>query len=407
MKILFIRVLAFTAASASVLAIFGAVDAAAATKAPGISVGPIKGSHGYSVSIFDSSCGAAGGVTIELSKGSRINVTHTYSGGSTKCKVSRSLRSGSVSVNWPGLASIHLSVGSAGKLTKARPPKGCHGSVGKQRTGVATGTLRIEIHPGAFGRYKLHRAKASLDSYGNFACKPSGSADISVNGTFGPLFLSATQPPRGLRSVLISGNAAPPATGITDTFLLYAEGTSKLFNAASNLSSATIGAAGSVLTGSLTFSGLPVCTGSSGAANGSFGGAMVLHDPVLGAITLTGSAATEAFIDIGSAIPGSCNGSGAVQPTVGFTNLCSSPDAACSVSAGTNTDSFYDESDAGTETITSETWSFGDGSAPVAGAVDGSVSHTYAKPGTYTVTLTITTSQGQTLQATGSSYIES
>jgi hypothetical protein len=407
MKSLFIRAFALTAASASVLAMLGAVNAAAATSAPGISVGPLKGPHGYSVSIFDSSCSAAGGVTIEFSKGSKINVTHTYAGGTTKCRVARSLRSGSVSVNWPGLATIHLSVGHAGKLRKAKPPKGCHGSDGRERTAVATGTIKITVHPGAFGKYKAHKAAASLDSYGSFACKPSGSADIAVNGTFGPLFLSATQPPKGPRSVLISGTGAPLAGGITDNFLLYAEGGSKLFTAASNLTSATVGTAGSALTGSLTFSGLPVCAGTTGAANGSFSGALVLHDPVLGSVALTGSAATNAFIQIGSAIPGTCNGSGSVQPTAGFTNICSSPDSGCSVSAGTNTDTFYDESDPGTGSITSETWSFGDGTPSVPGTVDGSVNHTYAKAGTYTVTLTITNGQGQTLTATGTSYIGS
>jgi hypothetical protein len=280
----------------------GAVSAAAAASPAGISIGPIKAAHGYSVTVSEAACppSATNGLTIEFSKGSKLSITHDYSGGASTCSVSGKLASGSVSANWPGLATIKLRVNKRGKLVKLRPPRGCTGTVGTERRAVATGTLKIAIHPGVFGRIKVRKAVAFVQRFGTLNCHPSGAGDVTVYGTFGQLSLSATQPPKGRRSVLISGPATALAGGIKDELLIGAEGGSSLFNAPS-LASATIGTAGSVIMGSLAFTGLPVCSGSSGAANGSFSGALVVRDPVLGPVTLAGSQATNGFIAIGAA----------------------------------------------------------------------------------------------------------
>jgi hypothetical protein len=390
---------------ASALVAVGASNAAAVVSPPSITVGPIKASHGFSLTLIDATCSAKGSkLTIEFSKGNSASLAHQYLGGPSQCKLSRKLASGSLSGRWGGLANVKLAVRQPGKVIKAKTAPGCTGSGGIARSAVVTGTLKIAIHPGVFGKVSLHEAKASLNGLANVNCATPGSTGITVYGTFGPVSLSASQPGTGPRSVLISENGAKPASGISDNFTLAVKGGTSVFNAAPDLSSATIGGAAPFLSGSLAFTGLPACVGSPGARNGSFGGTLVAHDPVLGTLTLVGASATTTFIALGSAFPGACNGPNAQPATAKFTNLCSGP-GICSA-AGTTTDQFYDESDPGTQgPIVSEVWSFGDGSAPVSIPSGSTVTHAYTKAGTYTVTLTMTDGQGVQHAATGTSYI--
>ena len=406
-KIFVIRWLA-VAVCACVVATVGASSAAAAASPPGIAIGPIKVQHGFSLTLFDSSCAGKGSdLTIEFSKGgSKLSATYDYSGGPSHCRVSKTLGSGSLSGAWPGLATIKLAVEQPGKLTKPKAPPGCRGSGGSGRSAVVTGTLNVAIDQQHFGKVNLHSAPATLDKSGNYSCNAAGRSDVTVFGTLQLATISAIQPPKGRRSVFISVPGVGLPGGIKDEFELFAQGGKAVFNAPSNLDSATIGPERPYLTGSLSFTALPRCSATVAARNGSFSGVIEVHDPVLGNYGLIGSSASSAFIALGSAFPGSCNGIGSTAPAAAFTDVCSAP-GTCSVSTGTNTDTFYDESTPGSETITSESWNFGDGSAPVSGPIGGQVSHTYASPGTYQVTLTITTSQNQTLTATGSSYIGS
>jgi len=263
LKVFAIRSLVAAACVCAVAAV-GASTAAAAASPPGIVIGPIKVHHGFTLTLFDSSCTSVantGGLTLEYSKGgSKLSISHDYSGGASVCKLSKKLGSGSLTASWPGVATIKLKVKNPGKLSKPKAPPGCHGSGGTGRNAVVRGTLKVDIHTGAFGKVNAHKAPAVLDTSGNFSCKPTGNNDISLFGIFGPspnAFVSGTQPPRGQRSVLISVTGAPLAGGITDEFGLYSQGASKVFNAASTLSSATIGAAAPYMTGSLTFTALP------------------------------------------------------------------------------------------------------------------------------------------------------
>jgi hypothetical protein len=391
----------------------GATSAAAATSPAGILIGPIKAAHGYSVTVAQTACppSSSSGLTIEFSKGSKLSISHElsishdYSGGASTCSVVGKLSSGFVSARWGRLATIKVRIKKVGKVKKLKPPRGCTGRVGTERRAVATGTLKIAIHPGVFGRIKVRKAAAFLQRFGTLSCHPSGATDVTVLGTFGGLTLSATQPAKGRRSVLISGTGATLAGGIKDEVFLDAVGGSSLFNVAPSLASATIGKAGSLLEGSMTFTGLPACAGSPGARNGSFSGSLVVRDPVLGSLTLAGSQATDGFIAMGSAVPGQCNGPNSTPATAAFTNQCSGP-GICSVSSHSNTDMFVDESDPGTQgPIKSETWNFGDGTSAPGIPVGAPVSHTYAIAGTYTVTLTLIDGQGVTHKATETSYI--
>jgi hypothetical protein len=244
----------------------------------------------------------------------------------------------------------------------------------------------------------------AIQQFGALSCSaPRLAKEISVPGTFGQAFLSAEQPAKGPRSVLISESGDNPAAGVTGTLFVSLEGGKSVFDAQRTLSSGTFGPVAPFTTGALTFTALPACTGSPDARNGSFSGRLTVRDPVLGNLTLTGSSASFAFIASGTALPGTCNGTGAMPPTASFIDGCDTP-GSCSTADATNTVTFYDTSDAGTGTITSESLSFGDGSAPVSMPVGGQVTHIYAA-GTYTATLTITDGQGRTYTATQPVYV--
>jgi hypothetical protein len=380
----------------------GVPGAAAASSPPAIVIGPIKALHGFALTLTGTCTPTASALTITFSNGpSQPSVSHTYAGGAAKCSVSGKLASGSLNADWKGLAAISLSAGRPGRV---RPLVGCSGSGGVQRPAIVTGTLKVTIHPGVFGRIDVHTAAASLERLGSRQkCTAPARSDETVLGNFGGVGLSATQPANGRRSVLISESAK--VTGrITDSFVLDARGGSSLFDAARDLGSAKIGGEGSALTGSLTFTALPPCAPGLSARNGSFSGTLVAQDPVLGTLMLSGAGATHASIALGAAVPGTCNGPGSTPPTARFSNFCSGP-GFCSVSGANNADMYFDESDPGSGSIVSESWNFGDGSAPVSGPVGLSVSHAYANPGTYTVTLTITDGQGLQYTTTGTAYI--
>jgi len=411
LKFFLIRLLAVLGCACAVGAI-GASGAAAAANPPGIYIGPIKVKHGYALSVSDTCTSKSNDfLTLEFSKGSKVSISHDYSGGASVCKISKTLGSGSLRAKWPGVATIKLAVKHPGKLTKPKVPRGCRGSGGSGRAATVTGTLSVSIHTPLFGKVNAHKAAATLDKSGNFNCATTGSSDVTVSGTFGQVDVFGSQPRKGQRSVSVFEPGVTLAGKITDTLDVFAVGGSKLFSAPTSLASAKFGSASPYLTGSLTFTALPECSATVPARNGTFSGTLVLHDPLSGNFKIVGSQASGAYIALGDATPGFCNGIGSTPASAGFTDPCTSASDDCSVSAmdSSNTVTFYDEANPGSVSIVSESWNFGDGSAPVSGPVGGSVTHTYttAPPGgTYTVTQSVTTSQGQVLTSSQLVYIE-
>ncbi|MGH2915429.1 MAG: PKD domain-containing protein [Solirubrobacteraceae bacterium] len=388
-----------------VIALLATPAAAQAASGPGLTIGPIKASHGWVVTISTTCSGSASATTVDYIRGgSKADVDHGYSGPKSSCSLSRSLRSGSLSVSWPGLAKIHVKLARSGSLRRPAALPGCRQSGAGERALRASGRISLAIHKGVFGKVSTRHVSAFADKEGSLKCSGANHS-IAVNAPFGTsfaIFLSGTQPRHGDRIVSVTDSTGDqPGGGVTGFMYVELVGGRSLFDARSNLGGAVFHAKG-LISGTMKFHAKPACTGQKNSRPGTLSGRLVLHDPVLGTIRLAGSQTTGAYIVKGNASEPSCGTQ--IPPTPSYFDGCNT-DGLCSISAGTNTDTFYDATSPGTYTVTGETWSFGDGtSAP--GTLDGSVQHTYAAPGTYTVTLTVYVSGGGQYTTTGTVYID-
>jgi hypothetical protein len=412
--------LAFTAALLAALPVVALADGSR-PGTTGFVIGPLHAKDGVTVTIYGSGrcSGRTGYLSVDYSKGgARASISHSYLDSKAKasCSVARNLRGGRLQVRWGSLLRISVRFTHAGAARKPTRIPDCRQFGGLDRFAQASGTMLLDIHAKQFGRIRVRSAHVLLTRSPRLKCHPpeasSREIDLIVDFGQGPsisassLSLFANQPPRGQRMLDITGFADHPGQGITGTVGAFFEGGASLFSAASNLSSAHVGADRPLLTGQLKFTALPACPGSPDAVNGTLSGRLVLHDPVLGKLSIPTGTLQAASLIRGNGSPPSCNGPGSQLAKASFGDDCNAP-GICSVSGQTNTVDFYDTSNPGTQQITSESWSFGDGSPPLAGTPGGQVSHTYTSPGTYTVTLTITTTSGQTSTATNTVYIGS
>jgi len=374
-----------------------------------ITIGPIAVRQHFKLFIGAFNCSTPhASLTVNFSRGNAaFSVGESFDDAKAKvsCRVSRSLGSGAIKASWGGALRLNVRLGHP--RGRAIVSKTCSERGARTRAVIATGTIDVALGGKALGRVGRRRAPATINQMGAYKCKSTATAkliSLIVDYKTDEASLFASQPVRGKRTVSINYTLAGP-DGTTRTIDLFSQGGAKVFNAASDLGSAIVRAHPPALTGSLKFSALPACPGDPNARNGSLSGALTLRLPFARPLTLGSSKVSMAFIARGSAGPGSCNGALAVPPSVSFTHGCNMP-GDCSVSGASNTVTFYDTPSPGTEGVTAETWSFGDGtSAP--GTLDGSVTHTYANPGTYTVTLTLTTGTGQRYSSTGTVYIGS
>lgn len=310
---------------------------------------------------------------------------------------------GQLTLSWAQLGSLSLSSTHLGSRHRGELPAGCRGHVPLSRSTTWRGRLHLSLAKG-LGTLNRRALPGVITQGGPVSCRPPRqSKEVALAANFGTrLFLYATAPTRGPRDVFLTDNFTP-ATGITGAVVVDQTGAKKRSHFSLTRTGGRISAPAPFAHGALSFKDLPVCTGANPAAhNVSLSGTITLPTAVLGTITFNPAAATFAEISTGNAFPGDCNGYGSVPLTPSVTNVCSQS-GTCSVSAGTNNDTFYDTSSLGTQTIVSETIQFGDGSTGT--FTNGQVTHTYTAPGTYTATVTITTSNGQTQTTTTPVYI--
>lgn len=376
---------------------------------PSVTLGPIKVQHGWSVTIFAGCSSRGSSTTIDYTKGTTGQfLSHDYSGPRSTCTLSKSLASGKISLSWPGAAAIDVKLGHAGAMTHPAAPAGCRQKRADQRSLSASGHISISIHAGAFGKVSMRRANGSAALTTGLNCKATNNS-IFLSASFGTnysMFVNGTQPRRGQRIVTVSDSTGDqPATGVTGFFDAQLLGGKSLFSAASNLTKATLHGSGPV-GGSLKFTAQAACPGERNSRPGTLSGELVIHDPVLGTLHFSGAQAAGVYVAKGNGTAPTCGNTGTtIAPTPSFFDDCDTA-GLCSVSLGTNAVTFYDATSPGSATVTGETWSFGDGtSAP--GTLDGSVQHTYAAAGTYTVTLTVTVADGKQYSSTGTVYIGS
>ncbi len=374
---------------------------------PSFTIGPIKVKHGWTVTISTACSPSGASTSIDYTKGSvSALLDHVYTGPKPTCSLAKSLGAGSLSLSWPSVATIDVKLGRPGRVNHPVEPRGCTVR-GVERTVAVTGRISLSIHSGVFGGVSLRRATGFAERTTGVRCRSERSS-IVMSATFGSGFalsMSGMQAPSGPRIVSIGDNQGDsPATGVSGFTEVQLTGGRSLFNAAANLSTAAIHARG-IVSGSMRFKAQPACSGGKNSRPGTLTGQLVVHDPIVGTLRLGSAQATQIYIVKGTALPPTC-GSDATPPTVALSDNCSAQ-GTCSVSAGTNTVYFGDGTLAGSAPITGETWNFGDGSAPISTGYPGlNVQHTYAAPGAYAVTLTVTAG-GSQYTGTGTVYIGS
>lgn len=394
------RLVRVAALSVALLAITAA--AAAAKSTVGLAVGPVTVGP-YQVTVFAAGCGKGASATIDYTRGSVSDFEQYSYTGPVRC--SASARRGHLSLSWGRLGSLSLTSTRLGGRQRGRLPEGCRGQGAVSRTTTWRGRLHLSLARG-LGRLSRRALPGALTVGGRIHCRPPRAAKaITLTAAFGNhLFLDATVPAHGPRGFFLT-DTFTPATGIMGAVVLNQTGSGRRSHVTVTRTGGRISAPDPFARGALRFRDLPVCTGASPAAhNVTLSGSITLNTVVLGRVTLSPAAATFAVVAAGNAFPANCNGYGSVPLTPQVSNVCSQ-NGICSVSAGTNNDTFYDTSNPGTQKIVSETIQFGDGTSGT--FTNGQATHTYTTPGTYTATVTITTSNGQVQTATTPVYITS
>lgn len=289
------------------LPVSSAVASSSSSTVPaGIQIGPLTVGHGYKLTIFGSCNEPDAFASVELVKaGHDYTLSHGYEykgrGGST-CKTSSKFGSGSMTLNWGRSLSGKLKFSKAGRL-KRLTFKGCKGTDGHYRSVTGTGTLKMAIHTGVFGKLSLHTVKGQLEEFnGSCGGGPSQGTTLFASWEKGVASFEAYVNARGKRFVEAT---APdnPTRKVRGTAADLFEGKS-LFSFHSNLSSAKVTGFDPFLTGSLKYKASSGCV--NGSTSGKLSGKLVLHDPVSGTFRFIGKKAVAPFVGLSNG-KGTCS----------------------------------------------------------------------------------------------------
>lgn len=282
------------------LPVTGAGAATSPTYATGIQIGPLAMGHGYKLTISDT-CNAPGVASAVLSKSGRgYTIGHYYNyykaGKGSNCKTSRKLGSGSITLSWGTALSGKLRFANAGRRRRLACDRT---TIGRQREATGTGTLKIAIHPGVFGRFDLHRVKGQIQEISG-DCGGAGASGVSLGAGWetkaGRAGLQAYKNSRGKKAIYadVPDNLGSKVLGTTDDVFRG----SGVFSFQSNLSSGRMSAFNPFLTGSLKYTATGQC--SAGTTMGKMTGRMVLHDPVSGRFVYASRRAKGPYMDSAS-----------------------------------------------------------------------------------------------------------
>jgi hypothetical protein len=362
-----------------------------------IIIGPLTTSTGWTAEIEYQGCGdtdGEGGVVFSKTVGVGETVNHLYSGGPAVCTISSAPSGGQVTLEWGSLLNVNVSLVNPGTPSTGSAPPGCTGLGPEVVTETATGTIQGSIHGQVLGSVNASSAPAKGETISDEAeaqqsCSPDAT-ELDVGfGELVPEQLISADAFGSKRTIDILDLAGDtPANAIFGEFDLELSGRSPLFSFSRSLQSASVKIDSSEARGSLEFHGLAACKGYPDARNGTVTGAVTIDDPILGAVKLNGSNATDASLTGAKKNSGFCNGIGPPQAAV--TNSCGKRADRCSISRDRNNVVFVDQSYSGPDRLKSELISFGDGSKPERITLDGLVRHRYKRPGTYKATLKLT-----------------
>jgi hypothetical protein len=378
-----------------------------------VQLGPITAKGGFELYITEQDCGSTDGTWFQLdyvkqaSAGSFNSLSHTFTGFAAACSIQRSAFGARLRARLTGLLNVNVAIGNAGNaLTSPGLPVGCGAPFGPEYPATAHGTIDVAIDPSVLGRINRQSANAQIFSGAPQRCpasEPSGGRELTAD--VGAAVLDASVPAHSAAQLEIEDpDVDEPAPGISDTLQLQASGRGAYASTNAD-GSARLGSGAPFTSGSLSFRALAACPGDS-AENGTLSGTLTIHDPLLGSVAVSGTDASLAFTGQGTARPGGCNGLSAEPVEPALLSTCSYTPSGCSVSGGSGAVTLFDETDPGTQTISSETVNFGDGSPTAPIANYGTVSHAYAASGTYTVTLTVTDAMGASSSTTILVYID-
>lgn len=261
-----------------------------------IQIGPLKVGHGFALTITDI-CGKGGVATAELVKGGRgYTISHYYnyykSDRGSSCRTSNKLKSGSMTLTWGSLVKVKLNFSQAGPLKRLANP-GCGGARSHYREATGTGSLKMAIHPGVFGKLNLHKVKAQLQSYRGYCTGAvPGGTSLGASWEKGNAGLDAYVNSRGKRLVDAYAPDNPSHKVVGSTSDVFRG--QRLFTFASNLSSGQIHGFDRFLTGSLQYTASDQCT--QGSTSGKLAGKLVLHDPVTGRTVYRGGRASLPYM---------------------------------------------------------------------------------------------------------------
>jgi hypothetical protein len=374
-----------------------------------VQIGPIPAGDGFAEYVTEQGCGSTDPyfqVAFLTGSGPEV-LSHTYAGIDASCSIVRSPGGAQLEASLPGTINIHARISDVGAaLVHPGLPVGCSAPFGPELPATATGRIDVAVHPGVFGRLNASHAAAQIFSGAPQQCpavQPVGGRELTAD--VGPFILDAVRPVHGSPQLAIYdafGDDLP--SGLTGTLELALSGP-RVYDVTGTDGTAEMTAPAPLATGSLGFVPVAACPGDT-AQDGTLSGTLTIDDPLLGALAIVGGSAESAFSGIGAAQAGTCDGPGSEPMLPDLVSSCDQVNAACSVAAGTNTATFFDETDPGSQSISTEAVNFGDGSPPVTITPGASVQHTYAQPGVYTATLAVRDAVGTTATATATVFIE-
>jgi hypothetical protein len=261
---------------------------------------PMVVSQPVAVKAYKMSVVASGGqlsISMIRSQGGSSQ-THYFSlAKGARTKIASSLASGTVSAPLGAYGTVKLKLKATGPLKTSAPPKGCTGTRSKTRAGVLTGTFKLAADHGAyFGTIKRTSLPVTVFKGGTIKCTTTPGDPGTPGGTSSSTLLSRSDFNGG---EMTSYTAIKTAGKVTQSVMRMEDSsaTSPLsimhminagagsFDAAADLSSASVTGAGPFLSGTLDFaSDSSYGSGAVGTASGN----LVAKFDSIGTVPLTG-----------------------------------------------------------------------------------------------------------------------